>query len=476
MQNAVESAKSPEAKAFRARKRFINVWTLVGAVLLMAVVIYLMHILSVPVSTLIWTAIFVFCLRGAVNGLEKRGINRGLGTTIAYIGLLVVLALVGVLMFSPAFGLNNQLNDLIASVPHYVDEVTQWVGSMRERYATLFGDETLQGIIDKAQESLATWASAVAQGSAEGIMNVGTAVVNGVTAIGFAFVIAFWVLLQLPAMGREITRVAGPRHAEDMQFFHITFTRIMGGYIKGTLLQCFIIGAACGILFAVAGLPNAAALGVITGVLNIIPIIGPWMGGVAAAIIAVFTSPIAALIALVGTIIIQQVVYTFISPKIMANSVDVHPALTLFALMCGSALGGAMSGLLGSLVGMLVSIPAVAVMKACFVYYFEKSTGRTVVARDGVFFRGDPSEDGVPNPLKDATSSYVSKTADLDRAHDEAHQLVKDELFKRRGEKRSSGQGSLVLKQATDDDGAPPSSSEGSDAAEDASEDGPAKA
>ena len=58
---------------------------------------------------------------------------------------------------------------------------------------------------------------------------------------------------------------------------------------------------------------------------------------------AIFSGPMTAAIALIGTIVIQQLVYTFISPKIMANSVDIHPALTLFALMVGSALGGAMS-------------------------------------------------------------------------------------------------------------------------------------
>ncbi len=102
--------------------------------------------------------------------------------------------------------------------------------------------------------------------------------------------------------------------------------------------------------------------------------------------------------------VIQQFVYTFISPKIMANSVDIHPALTLIAMMCGSAIGGAMNGLLGSLVGMLFSIPLVAVLKSCFVYYFEKRTGRRVVANDGVFFKGTPAAEEDVDPFFDATS------------------------------------------------------------------------
>ena len=144
----------------------------------------------------------------------------------------------------------------------------------------------------------------------------------------------------------------------------------------------------------------------IAGILNIIPIVGPWLGGALAALVGVFVSPWIALVALVGTIIIQQVVYTFVSPKIMASSVDIHPALTLIALVAGSAIGGAMSGFTGSLVGMLASIPAVAVMKSVFVYYFEKQTGRQLVAEDGVFFQGTPRSDGSLDPIADATSPH----------------------------------------------------------------------
>ena len=231
--------------------------------------------------------------------------------------------------------------------------------------------------------------------------------------------VAFWILMQLPQLGRECKRLVGDAHAEDLEMLHITFTRVMGGYIKGTLLQCAIIGVACGILFAVLGIPNSMALGGITGILNIIPIIGPWLGGGLAAIVGIFVSPLVAVIAILGTIVIQQFVYTFISPKIMSDSVDIHPALTLIALMAGSALGGAMGGLPGSLVGMLASIPAVAVAKSVFVYYFEKRTGRRLVSKDGVFFLGTPSssEDGdAPNPIADATSPHPDGSAEFERA------------------------------------------------------------
>ena len=406
-------------KTDKARRRFLNVWTIVGAIALTWVVVQLLNILSVPVTIVIWTTIIVFVLRGTVNKLEEIGINRTVGTAIGYVIMFAVLALVAFLLFSPGVGMNTQFANLIENVPVYVQGISDWANDMYARYAYMLEDESVRAFVSDVQASAMEWAGDFAKNSASGAIAFGTGLANAFMAIGFALVVAFWILMQLPQLGRECRRLVGDAHAEDLEMLHITFTRVMGGYIKGTLLQCAIIGVACGILFAVLGIPNSMALGGITGILNIIPIIGPWLGGGLAAIVGIFVSPLVAVIAILGTIVIQQFVYTFISPKIMSDSVDIHPALTLIALMAGSALGGAMGGLPGSLVGMLASIPAVAVAKSVFVYYFEKRTGRRLVSKDGVFFLGTPSssEDGdAPNPIADATSPHPDGSAEFERA------------------------------------------------------------
>ena len=406
-------------KTDKARRRFLNVWTIVGAIALTWVVVQLLNILSVPVAIVIWTTIIVFVLRGTVNKLEEIGINRTVGTAIGYVIMFAVLALVAFLLFSPGVGMNTQFANLIENVPVYVQGISDWANDIYARYAYMLEDESVRAFVTDVQASAMDWAGDFAKNSASGAIAFGTGLANAFMAIGFALVVAFWILMQLPQLGRECKRLVGDSRAEDLEMLHITFTRVMGGYIKGTLLQCAIIGVACGVLFAVLGIPNSMALGGITGILNIIPIIGPWLGGGLAAIVGIFVSPLVAVIAILGTIVIQQFVYTFISPKIMSDSVDIHPALTLIALMAGSALGGAMGGLSGSLVGMLASIPAVAVAKSVFVYYFEKRTGRRLVSKDGVFFLGTPSssEDGdAPNPIADATSPHPDGSAEFARA------------------------------------------------------------
>lgn len=392
---------SAAEKTERTKHIAFIIWSLVGSILLLAALIYLLQVLAIPVSIIIWTMVIVFCLRGVVNGLQARGINRGVGTTISYVLMFVILAAIAFMMFSPVFGLNTQFANIISSIPEYIDAIREWMDGLYKDYGTWLDNETIKKVMDSAGNSLSGWASSMASGAAGAVVDFGTTVANTFTAIGFAMVIAFWILLELPQLGAEARRVISPKYREDSYFLHLTFTRILGGYIKATLIQCFIIGVAAGILYAVLGVPNAAAMAVITGVMNIIPIIGPWIGGAIAGFSAIFVSPIVALIALIGVIVVQQFVYTFVSPKIMQSSVDIHPALTLFGMMVGSAVGAAMSGMLGSLVGMLFAIPACAVIKSCFIYYFERQTGRQIVADDGFFFKGEPSDD--VNPLVDAT-------------------------------------------------------------------------
>lgn len=397
--------REEEIKTLKSRRRlYAGVFIIVLAVLL-----YLagqvLNILANPIAIVVWTTIIVFCLKGPVNNLEKKGISRVWGSCVSFLLLIVALILLFWLLFSPSLGLGGQFASLIETIPGQINDLTHWLNQMYDQYSYIFQDDRVNSWINDTLKSIGGWFSSIASVSAEGVMSAGSSVANTALVLGFSLVVSFWVLIELPALGREIKRLFGPRYHDDLNIIYLTGTRVMGGYIKGTLLQCLLIGVGCGVGYAVMGIPSAAALGVITGLLNIIPVIGPWLGGAVAALISLFVSPLIALISLIYTIVIQQVVYTFISPKIMGNSVDIHPALVILALMTGSALGFAVSGFLGSIVGMLVSIPAVAAAKSLFVYYFEKKTGRIIVSEDGVIFKGEPSGSEA-NPVADATGEF----------------------------------------------------------------------
>lgn len=398
-------------KLLKSRSMFYSIWSIVAMCLLVVGACFLLRIISLPVSVCIWTIIIVFCLRGVVNGLEKKGISRLLGAAIAYVLMFAVLALVLLLMFSPMFGVGDQFASLLSSLPSYVDGIFGWVNAMYERYSSVLSNETIHGYITALASAAGGWATSLAADSASSVFAFGTGAVNLVIAIAFALVVAFWILLELPRMGAECMRLAGPKHEETFTMLHLTFTRVLGGYIKGMLLQCTVIGVLSWLLFLVLGIPNAAALGVISGIMNIIPVVGPWLGGALAALVGIFVSPLVAVVAFVGSGVIQHGVYNLLYPIIMRNTVDIHPVLILLSIIIASAIGGAASGgISGGVVGMLIAVPVVAVAKSIFVYFFEKRTGRRIVSDDGVFFKSSSAEDADTfDPMNDAVSLNSTK-------------------------------------------------------------------
>jgi hypothetical protein len=142
-----------------------------------------------------------------------------------------------------------------------------------------------------------------------------------------------------------------------------------------------------------------------------------------------------AVIAIVIAVVIQQIVYTFISPMLMSDSVDIHPALVIFGLTCGSAIGVAMAGMAGSILGMLASIPIIAAAKALFVYYFERRTGRRIVSPDGVFFKGAVASEGDEvNPSLDAAAPTPGpiQPFPLPNRNEEQVSAIRERLARRR--------------------------------------------
>ena len=396
------------------RKRALVIWALIGICVLFYVFGIILGVLSVPVSIIVWCLVFVFCLNPIVDALQKRGLGRGAGTLIAYLALIAVLAIAIWVMFAPGIGASSQFASLAASLPGYAQGIMDGFTYATQQFSDILKNETVQSWVQQVSDSLYGFIGNFANVAGASIMGFGSFVANAAMIIGFALVISFWILMELPGISREVRNLVKPELRDDFDLFTDTLVSVIGGYLKATLLQCLIIGVGCGVGYAILGLPSPAALGIITGLLNIIPVVGPWLGGIVAAAVGFVVSPVTAIIAIILAVVIQQFVYTFVSPMLMSDSVDIHPVLVIFGLTCGSAIGAAMAGLPGSILGMLASIPLIAAAKALFVYYYELRTGRRIVSPDGVFFKGAVSDEaGEFNPTMDAAAPTPQQTISL---------------------------------------------------------------
>lgn len=129
----------------------------------------------------------------------------------------------------------------------------------------------------------------------------------------------------------------------------------LGGYIRGQIIVCAVIGLISSLLFWVVGMQYPLLLGAIIGITNVIPYFGPIIGAIPAVIIAATMSVKMVLIIAVIVLVLQFLEGNILSPLIVGKSLHMHPLFIMLALLAGGEIGG--------ITGMVLSIPILAVLK-----------------------------------------------------------------------------------------------------------------
>ncbi len=216
----------------------------------------------------------------------------------------------------------------------------------------------------------------------QGIRSFLTAVATGTVNVVFSFVSTlFWalfILLSAFYLTRDAHRVvtwmdslAPPSFREDFIRLRQEITHVWNAFLRGQLLMGLFIGGMTTVANTIIGLPNALALGLLAGVLEFIPNIGPTIAAIPAVLIALFQGsywlPLSNFwfaVLVVGIyILIQQIETNLLIPRVMGRSLNLHPLVVLVAVI----LGGSLAGVLG----VLIAAPTVATVRVLgrYIYY-----------------------------------------------------------------------------------------------------------
>jgi len=139
---------------------------------------------------------------------------------------------------------------------------------------------------------------------------------------------------------------------------------VFGKYLRGQLLEAFFVGILSTIALSIVGIDYAFVIGIIAGICNMIPYVGPVVGTVLAAIIGLLSGmPIKVLYAIIAMLVVQQIDNNLLAPKIVGNSVGLHAVFTMLAILIGGNVCG--------LFGMLLSVPIAASFRVLFNNWYE---------------------------------------------------------------------------------------------------------
>ena len=378
------------------RLAFMRVWICVGAIIIAVAALRMLGALVPVLEFLAVGSLVAFVSSPIVNFLEHKGAARGIAALVGV--LVVILGIVCVvLVIAPIFV--QQIMEILVRLPAQL----RGLGALFTELSQQFSSAAHTGWaaeVDAAFRSLAnvatSFVSEVAGNMGRGIFPFISATASTLFVVFLGLVLAYWLARDYPKIHHEIALILGEDKATSYRFTVAIISRSVGGYMRGMVVTSCVGGLLAFVGFLIIGHPYAALMGVLTGLLHLIPVVGPWISSAIATFIALFVSPMLAVWTLVVTVVAQNVTDNIVSPKVMQSSVQVHPAMSLTALVVGSALLGA--------VGMVIAIPLCAAAKGLFIYYFETRTERQLVSYRGAIFKGTPytGVDGKPVPAFDA--------------------------------------------------------------------------
>ena len=310
-------------------------------------------------------------IRPAVTWLNRRGLPQMVGVILVYL-LLLALLIGFVLLLFPL--IVEQGTTIAAAVPGYYQGLREWMTNYPNPMigrlsvllpATLPGLETIQ---QTGQQMLAS------AGQAVGF------VTSAAKAIFMAMAILLLALrwtLDGPRSIRSLLLLVPKRQRESTGELISAMETKVGYYIAGQGVLCLFIGIMALAAYLLIGLPNALVLALLAGVLEAVPMIGPLLGAIPAALVALSIAPSKLVWVIVATLVIQQLENTVLVPRVMRKAVGVNPFVSLLAIFAFSSFFG--------IAGALMAIPIAAIIQLLldrFVFHPSEMESEVSAGRD----------------------------------------------------------------------------------------------
>lgn len=331
--------------AVKVAPRVLN-WILIGiAVILALLFIYWIRSILIP---FLLALVLAYVLNPIVEYWQEKGLTRTAAIVLTYI-LLGAIASIGAIYFFPIFW--RQLEVLMVSIPVYTNQVQEILQSFYRDYQRIDIPFTIRQELDLALKRVETVLTETTGQVINGILGL----FSYIFSILIVPVLAFFILNDEGRTTQRLLMLLPPKWRPKVLNLWEEIDGQLIRLIKGHLLVAFTVGLLTSIGFFIIGLEFPFLLGILVGVVDIIPYFGPVIGAVPAFAVGILHSKGQAIAALVVIFIIQQIESNILSPKIIGSSVGLHPVWVIFVLLLGNKIYG--------VIGMLLAVPVTVTLR-----------------------------------------------------------------------------------------------------------------
>ena len=326
--------------------------------------VLLLYAFRVMIQPTIIALLLTFVLYQPVSWVQQRtGWSRA--TSIIAVYLLVILILiVMVAIFVPR--VVSSFESLVVLLDTLVTDLQS---ADPGPLLPVFG---INLTINNILQQLGTVIQNVLSQAGAGALGLAATFTTGVLATLYVLVLGFWLLKDIIKLQRMVMNALPSEYRDDVQRMSQELGAIWMAFLRGQLVLGLVIGSITWIIMSILGLPNAAALALLAGVLEFLPTVGPGISGAIGTLVALLQGstwlPMGhlpfAIIVLIFYVIITQVESVYLIPRLVGRRVRLHPAVTFTGIISAALVFGVL--------GVLLITPTIASVRALLGYVFRK--------------------------------------------------------------------------------------------------------
>lgn len=336
-----------------------------------------LYLLRQMVLPLILALILAYVLHPVVSFIVRRtGIKRGIVTGVVF------LLLIAILISIPAAtvpAIVSQVDTFITNLPRTIEQVSAFIDTPPEIRIFTFTIPVAQLPVDQYFDSLIGLVQTAGTQSLVLLRDVASATVNTVIWVVFVLFVAFWMVKDDRKLYEGLVSLVPRAYQSDARRLGIEIDTVWNAFLRGQVVLSLTIGSVVFVVALVLGLPSPIVLGVIAGVLEVVPYIGPILAMIPAALLAYFQYDQSWLGAEIGpfwftAIVIaaywgvQQAENYFIVPRVMGRQLKLHPVIVFVAALAGARVVGVL--------GIFLASPILATLRIFGRYISRKLSDR----------------------------------------------------------------------------------------------------
>ena len=318
----------------------------------------LMGVLKV-ISPLFIGFIIAWLFNPLVKKLNAKGIPKVLSALIVYAIFLVILFLF-IRVFIPV--VYSQLNELLYKVPGIIENVINIVEDFINQFS--IGALDITSFKTNVLTSMETLLLDFTNNLPEQIIDIVISLFSGIGTILISLVVGLYMLFDFDAISKHFIKLLPQKYQYEVNCLLTNIGTEVRKSINGTLLVATMVLVCDTIGFTIVGLEAPLLFGVFCGLTDLIPYIGPYIGGAAAVIVGFSQGPVIGISVLIICIIVQLVENYILQPVVMSKAMQLHPVTIIVGLLIFGHLFG--------IIGMIIATPCIALLKVIYRFIVNK--------------------------------------------------------------------------------------------------------